>query len=181
MGRYSGACTQIVPRSSRTKRHLLFSGAGRTGRLHRPERRRQVHHGQNSFGDTDTNIRTLRGIRPRAVERAHRARAPHRRSVRSANSTLVGSTRYRVHSTCSGISTRFRRADYTVARDELISMLTLEPLLDTPVRQLSLGQRMRCDIAAALLHSPSILFLDEPTIGLDAVAKTCGAGVCAAH
>ncbi len=62
-------------------------------------------------------------------------------------------------------------AKYSAARDELISMLALEPLLDTPVRQLSLGQRMRCDIAAALLHTPSILFLDEPTIGLDAVAK----------
>ncbi|MFP6629879.1 MAG: ABC transporter ATP-binding protein [Myxococcota bacterium] len=56
-------------------------------------------------------------------------------------------------------------------RDELIAMLDLEPLLDTPVRQLSLGQRMRCDVAAALLHSPPLLFLDEPTIGLDATAK----------
>ena len=56
-------------------------------------------------------------------------------------------------------------------RDELIAMLGLEPLLDTPVRQLSLGQRMRCDVAAALLHAPPLLFLDEPTIGLDAVAK----------
>jgi ABC-2 type transport system ATP-binding protein len=56
-------------------------------------------------------------------------------------------------------------------RDELIALLDLEPLLDVPVRQLSLGQRMRCDLAAALVHSPAILFLDEPTIGLDAVAK----------
>jgi ABC-2 type transport system ATP-binding protein len=62
-------------------------------------------------------------------------------------------------------------ASYASRRDEVVALLTLEPLLDTPVRQLSLGQRMRCDLAAALLHSPSLLFLDEPTIGLDAVAK----------
>lgn len=60
---------------------------------------------------------------------------------------------------------------YRAARDEMVALLDLEPLLDTPVRQLSLGQRMRCDLAAALVHSPPILFLDEPTIGLDAVSK----------
>jgi ABC-2 type transport system ATP-binding protein len=60
---------------------------------------------------------------------------------------------------------------YTRSRDELIDMLDLSPLLDTPVRQLSLGQRMRCDLAAALLHSPPLLYLDEPTIGLDAISK----------
>jgi ABC-2 type transport system ATP-binding protein len=62
-------------------------------------------------------------------------------------------------------------AAYKRSRDELVAMLRLDRLLDQPVRQLSLGQRMRAEIAAALLHSPSILFLDEPTIGLDAPSK----------
>jgi ABC-2 type transport system ATP-binding protein len=60
---------------------------------------------------------------------------------------------------------------YRKTSDELIARLDLERLLATPVRQLSLGQRMRCEIAASMLHEPRVLFLDEPTIGLDAIAK----------
>jgi len=55
--------------------------------------------------------------------------------------------------------------------EELTALLDLGEILKTPARTLSLGQRMRCEIAASLLHNPQILFLDEPTIGLDAVSK----------
>ncbi|MCB9797326.1 MAG: ATP-binding cassette domain-containing protein [Alphaproteobacteria bacterium] len=55
--------------------------------------------------------------------------------------------------------------------DELIALLELEPLLERPVRNLSLGERMKCELAAALLHEPDVLFLDEPTIGLDVRAQ----------
>lgn len=61
--------------------------------------------------------------------------------------------------------------EYKKDLDMLVETLDIGSFINNPVRQLSLGQRMRCEIAASLLHSPRILFLDEPTIGLDAVSK----------
>jgi len=64
-----------------------------------------------------------------------------------------------------------KRGEYMARRNELVRRFGLEPYMNTPVRKLSLGERMRCEIAASLLHRPRILFLDEPTIGLDVVVK----------
>ncbi len=61
--------------------------------------------------------------------------------------------------------------DYRRRLAELVELFDLARLIETPVRRLSLGERMRCEIAASLLHRPAVLFLDEPTIGLDVVAK----------
>lgn len=61
--------------------------------------------------------------------------------------------------------------EYQKNKEELINLLNIKDIINIPVRNLSLGQRMRCEIAASLIHNPSILFLDEPTIGLDAVSK----------
>jgi ABC-2 type transport system ATP-binding protein len=63
------------------------------------------------------------------------------------------------------------KEDYKKSLSGLTELLNLSEILKTPARQLSLGQRMRCEIAASLLHNPKILFLDEPTIGLDASSK----------
>jgi len=62
-------------------------------------------------------------------------------------------------------------ADFKKNLDELVELLDIKDILDVQVRKLSLGQRMKCELVAALLHGPKVLFLDEPTIGLDVVAQ----------
>lgn len=62
-------------------------------------------------------------------------------------------------------------AEFDRRLDELVELMDLEPLLHKPVRNLSMGERMKCELTGALLHRPSVLFLDEPTIGLDVLAQ----------
>jgi len=63
------------------------------------------------------------------------------------------------------------RAAFREQLDELVELLGMEAILDKPLRQLSLGERMKCELAASLLHRPDVLFLDEPTLGLDVQAQ----------
>ncbi len=74
---------------------------------------------------------------------------------------------YRLHQQIYGIA----EADFRKTLDELASLLDVERLLGRPVRELSLGERMKMELIAALLHGPEVLFLDEPTIGLDVIAQ----------
>jgi ABC-2 type transport system ATP-binding protein len=71
---------------------------------------------------------------------------------------------------------RIPAATYRAALDELVDLLDLAPLLSRQVRVLSLGERMRCELAGALLHQPRVLFLDEPTLGLDVTAQAAVRG-----
>ncbi len=136
--------------------------------------------GENGAGKS-TTLKMLTGILvPTAGTLSVLGRTPHKeRRQLSRDIGVVFGQRPQllwdipVRETFSLLKTMYRipEAVYAVTYHEAVRRLELTPLLSVPVRQLSLGQRMRCDLAAALLHAPRIAFLDEPTIGLDVSVK----------
>ncbi len=109
------------------------------------------------------------GLRP--LEARERLSPPLRPGDGPEEPALVGPARRRSRSGCTSRSTASTPDQFDRTRDELIDLLDVGQLLDQPVRELSLGERMKMELIAALLHSPEVLFLDEPTIGLDVVAQ----------
>jgi len=136
--------------------------------------------GPNGAGKS-TTIKMLTGILvPTSGEIRVAGIVPHEaRRVNARNIGVVFGQRSQLYWDLPLIeSFELLRAIYTIPQatyrrnlDEFISLLQMDEFLRTPVRQLSLGQRMRGDFAAAMLHDPKIVYLDEPTIGLDVVAK----------
>jgi ABC-2 type transport system ATP-binding protein len=132
--------------------------------------------GPNGAGKT-TTLKMLAGLLyPTAGEALVLGFVPARRerSFLRQITLVAGSRNQLVWDLPVGDSFDVQRAIYSIqpaayrrALDELVDLLELEALLPRPVRQLSLGERMRCELAAALVHRPRVLFLDEPTLGLD--------------
>jgi viologen exporter family transport system ATP-binding protein len=136
--------------------------------------------GPNGAGKS-TTVKMLTGILvPSAGEVRVRGLLPHRQRIENArNIGVVFGQRTQlwwdlpVQESLRLLGDIYEVPEARFARSlrECVELLDLEPLLRKPARQLSLGQRMRCDLAAALLHAPAILYLDEPTIGLDIAVK----------
>ena len=136
--------------------------------------------GPNGAGKS-TTVKMLTGIIVPSAGQAHvRGLVPHRQRIANAHNigVVFGQRSQLWWDLPVQESLRLLGDIYQVPRErfaptlnELVDLLELGPLLRMPARQLSLGQRMRCDLAASLIHAPPILFLDEPTIGLDVAVK----------
>src|SRR5207244_8153474 len=137
--------------------------------------------GPNGAGKT-TTLKMLSGLLyPTRGEARVLGYIPSRResSLLSALTLVMGSRSQLVWDIPAADSMRVLQAIFQVPEDryrrtldELTDLLDLEPLLHKPVRNLSLGERMKVEFAAALIHEPRVLFLDEPTIGLDVTMQT---------
>src|SRR5207247_8823398 len=146
--------------------------------------------GPNGAGKT-TTLKLLSGLLyPSSGEARVLGFIPARRERRFLRqiSLIAGNRNQLVWDLPVGDSFAVNRAIYGIepaafrqTLDELMDLLELEPLLRRPVRQLSLGERMKCELAAALLHRPEILFLDEPTLGLDVTAQEAVRGFLCAY
>src|SRR5690242_17603877 len=132
--------------------------------------------GPNGAGKT-TTLKVLSGLlHPTSGEVDVEGHVPFRReaSLLGKITLVMGQKSQLIWDLPPAETYALNRAVFDVPRDqfdrtlaELTELLELAPLLDKPTRQLSLGERMKCELAAALLHRPTTLFLDEPTIGLD--------------
>ena len=155
---------------ARRRRDQLHGRGGRVRRLHRRERGRQVDDDQDADRDPGADLRVRPGGRAGAGPPAPRAGPADRRRLRPAQPAVVGPAAGRVVPAARRDPPAGARARPGAA-GRCVELLGLASFLDTPVRQLSLGQRMRGELTAALLHSPELLLLDEPTVGLDIVSK----------
>lgn len=136
--------------------------------------------GPNGAGKS-TTVKIVAGIMyPDGGQVQVLGRDPHRQRIQNAHEigVLFGQRSQLIFELPAIDSFQFLRAVYRIPQsefqrrlDELADVLELGPLLSQPVRTLSMGQGTRCDVAATFLHSPKVVFLDEPTVGLDAEAK----------
>ena len=143
---------------------------GENGGLSGAQRGGQVDDDQDAHGDPASHLRPVGGARDGAAEGKGPPGLPHRDGLRPEVAALVSSSS-RGHFALMADIYELPAKPFRERRDELVERFGLEPHLHTPVRKLSLGERMRCEMAVALLHRPEILFLDEPTIGMDVVVK----------
>ena len=144
------------PRGHGRARPQLLDRRGRARRLHRSQRRRQVDHAQDADRHPRADLGHRRGRGLRAVAPAPPARLRDRHRVRPALAALASAARAGRASTCWASSTVSTRRPTPCAWQRLAERFDIGALLERRAAELSLGQRLRCEIAAALLHGPSL-------------------------
>jgi ABC-2 type transport system ATP-binding protein len=148
----------------------LPDGSGRTARLHRSERRGQIHHHQNAHGHPASHGGEAK-VLGYVPWKERQKLAYHIGTVFGQRPQLWYHLPAIDTFTLFGKIYELDDRETKKRIDFLAEAFEIRDLLETPVRKLSLGQRMSCEVAASLLHRPKLILLDEPSIGLDVVAK----------